>query len=87
MIICIGLIIFILGSLVAANSETIYGVVFGRLLQGVGAISSSLSALLTDLTRKEIRTKSMAILGVGIGGSFLLSLMFGPIISSYFGAI
>ncbi|HJL93289.1 MAG TPA: MFS transporter [Woeseiaceae bacterium] len=84
-VICIGLIIFILGSLVAANSETIYGVVFGRLLQGVGAISSSLSALLTDLTRKEIRTKSMAILGVGIGGSFLLSLMFGPIISSYFG--
>ncbi len=84
-VICIGLIIFILGSLVAANSETIYGVIFGRLLQGVGAISSSLSALLTDLTRKEIRTKSMAILGVGIGGSFLLSLMFGPIISSYFG--
>ncbi len=84
-VICIGLIIFIFGSLVAANSETIFGVVFGRLLQGAGAISSTLSALLTDLTRKEIRTKSMAILGIGIGGSFLLSLIFGPLISSYFG--
>ncbi len=84
-VICIGLIIFIMGCLVAANSESIFGVVFGRLLQGAGAISSTLSALLTDLTRKEIRTKSMAIFGAGIGCSFLLSLIFGPIISSYFG--
>jgi len=84
-VIFFGLIIFIFGSLISFYSETIIGLILGRLLQGAGAISATLSALLSDVTRDSVRTKSMAILGVGIGASFLLSLMLGPIISSHFG--
>ena len=84
-VIFFGLIIFIFGSLISFYSETIIGLILGRLLQGAGAISATLSALLSDVTRDSVRTKSMAIFGVGIGASFLLSLMLGPIISSHFG--
>ena len=84
-VIFFGLIIFIFGSLISFYSETIIGLILGRLLQGAGAISATLSALLSDVTRDSVRTKSMAILGVGIGASFLFSLMLGPIISSHFG--
>jgi len=84
-VIFFGLIIFIFGSLISFYSETIFGLILGRLLQGAGAISATLSAFLSDVTRDSVRTKSMAIFGVGIGASFLLSLMLGPIISSHFG--
>ena len=84
-VIILGLCIFITGSLVAAYSTNIYGVIIGRFLQGAGAISATLAALLTDNTREVIRTKSMAILGVGIGTSFLIALIFGPVIASIFG--
>jgi len=84
-VIIFGLLIFISGCAISAYSNTIYGLIAGRLLQGAGAISATLSALLSDVTRDEVRTKSMAIFGVGIGASFLLSLIIGPVISSYFG--
>ena len=84
-VIILGLCSFITGSLVAAYSTNIYGVIIGRFLQGAGAISATLAALLTDNTREVIRTKSMAILGVGIGTSFLIALIFGPVIASIFG--
>ena len=84
-VICLGLSIFIIGSLVAAYSNTIYGVRAGRFLQGAGAISATLAALLADATRKEVRTKSMAFLGIGIGSSFLIALILGPIIAAIFG--
>ena len=84
-VIFFGLVIFIFGSLISFYSETIIGLISGRLLQGAGAISATLSALLSDVTRDSVRTKSMAIFGVGIGASFLLSLALGPIISSHFG--
>jgi predicted MFS family arabinose efflux permease len=75
-------LIFAGGSLIAAQSETIYGVIAGRFLQGAGAISATLTALLADATREEMRTRSMAILGVGIGSSFLLALIIGPMIAA-----
>ena len=81
-VIIFGLILFAFGSLIAAQSETIYGVIAGRLLQGAGAISATLTALLADATREEMRTRSMAILGIGIGSSFLLALIIGPIIAA-----
>tara|TARA_Y100000768_G_scaffold246985_1_gene187388 strand:+ start:745 stop:1941 length:1197 start_codon:yes stop_codon:yes gene_type:complete len=84
-VIFFGLVIFIFGSIISFYSETIIGLILGRLLQGAGAISATLSALLSDVTRDTVRTKSMAIFGVGIGASFLLSLILGPIISSHFG--
>lgn len=84
-VIFLGLSIFILGSLTAAYSDSIYGVIAGRFLQGAGAISATLTALLADATRKEVRTKSMAVLGMGIGSSFLIALIVGPLIAAIFG--
>jgi MFS family permease len=78
-----GLLIFAAGSVLAAQSETIYGVIYGRLLQGAGAISATLTALLADATREEMRTRSMAVLGVSIGFSFVLALVIGPMIAAH----
>ena len=80
-----GLAIFIFGSIVAALATSIEIVILGRLLQGCGAISSSLLALVADVTRTENRTKAMAIVGISIGSSFGLSLVLGPLISDQFG--
>jgi MFS family permease len=84
-VIVMGLLIFIFGSVVAANAETIYGVIAGRLLQGGGAIASTMMALLSDLTRVEQRTKAMAILGISIGISFAISLVLGPYLNRAYG--
>ncbi len=84
-IILIGLVLFAIGSLVAANANTIYGVVAGRAIQGMGAIAAAVLALAADLTRDEQRTKVMAIIGMCIGFSFALSLLVGPIVAQHLG--
>jgi MFS family permease len=84
-VIVFGLLLFAAGSVIAGMSESINGVIGGRLLQGAGAISATLTALLADATREEVRTRSMAILGIGIGTSFLLALIAGPVIAAYAG--
>jgi len=81
-IITIGLIIFIVGSVIAALSHTIWGMMLGRALQGAGAVGSTIMALIADLTRIEQRTKAMAISGMTIGGSFSLAMMLGPLLAS-----
>lgn len=81
-VIVLGLAIFAAGSILAALSDGIHGVIAGRFLQGAGAISATLTALLADATREEIRTRSMAIFGIGIGSSFLLALIAGPVIAA-----
>lgn len=80
-----GLAVFAFGSVVAATGTTIWTVIGGRLLQGAGAISSTLTALMADATRESIRTRAMAVLGVGIGTSFLLALIGGPAIAAWLG--
>jgi len=80
-----GLAIFAAGSLVAALSDSIHGVIAGRFLQGAGAISATLTALITDATRPEVRTRSMAVFGVGIGASFIVAVAAGPLIAAQFG--
>ncbi len=84
-VILLGLAIFAAGSVLAALSDSIYGVIAGRLLQGAGAISATLTALVADATREEIRTRSMAALGIGIGLSFMLAMVAGPLIAARFG--
>ena len=84
-VILFGLALFAAGSILAAMSDTISGVIAGRLLQGAGAISATLTALLADATREEIRTRSMAVFGIGIGLSFLLALVIGPVIAGQSG--
>ena len=80
-----GLALFAAGSILAGVSESIYGVILGRLLQGAGAISATLTALIADATRAEVRTRSMAVYGIGIGTSFMIAMVAGPLIASRFG--
>jgi MFS family permease len=84
-IIYLGLFIFALGSVIAALSTSITGIIIGRALQGGGAISSTVLALTADLTREEQRTKGMAIMGISIGMSFILALTIGPLLNSWIG--
>lgn len=81
-VILLGLTLFAAGSVLAGVSDDIVGVITGRFLQGAGAISATLTALLADATREEVRTRSMAIFGIGIGSSFLLALILGPVIAA-----
>ena len=84
-VIVAGLLVFAAGSLLAGASDSIYGVIAGRLLQGAGAISATLTALISDATREEVRTRSMAVFGVGIGLSFMIAMVVGPLIAGHFG--
>ena len=81
-VIAMGLIIFALGSLIAAQADSIYELILGRFLQGGGAIASAIMALVSDLTSEESRTKAMASIGVSIGLSFSLALVIGPLLAS-----
>lgn len=80
-----GLLIFALGAILAATATSIYMVILGRALQGIGAVSSVIMALLSDLTREQNRTKVMALIGMSFGVTMALSLVLGPIISHYLG--
>jgi predicted MFS family arabinose efflux permease len=84
-VITIGLILFALGSVVAANAESIYTVILGRLLQGSGAIAAAVMALIADLTRDDHRTKAMATIGISIGLSFSVALASGAALESWIG--
>jgi len=84
-IILFGLVLFALGSVVAAMSDHIYGVIAGRLLQGCGAIASAIMALAADLSRDEQRTKIMASIGMSIGAAFALAMILGPGLTSLVG--
>jgi MFS family permease len=80
-----GLVIFAIGSYVAAGSDTVFGLVVGRALQGAGAIASTLMAFVSDLSRPEVRSKLMASIGATIGVAFVLSLVLGPWLTTYIG--
>jgi MFS family permease len=83
--ITIGLLLFAFGSLLGAYTDSIYGMIIARTLQGTGAIGSVLIALLADLTHDNDRTKAMAVIGVTIGFSFSLAMVISPIITNWFG--
>jgi len=80
-----GLLLFAAGSVIAALATSVEMVILGRLLQGSGAISAAVLALLTDLTREEQRTKAMAVIGMTIGLSFAVALVLGPLLGDWFG--
>ena len=84
-IIYFGLLIFAAGAALAAMSDSIWGVIAGRILQGAGAISAAVMALLSDLTREQHRTKAMALIGVSIGFSFAVAMIVGPLLTRAFG--
>ena len=80
-----GLVIFALGSLVAASADTIAMVIIGRFLQGAGAIAAAIMALAADLTREQHRIKTMALIGMSIGLSFAAALILGPLLNGWIG--
>ncbi len=80
-----GLLIFVLGSVIAALSGSIWGIILGRALQGSGAIAAAVMALLSDLTREQNRTKAMAFIGVSFGITFAIAMVLGPIITHTLG--
>lgn len=81
----IGLALFAVGSFMAAAATTIEMIILGRLVQGTGAISAAVIALLADLTREEHRSKSMAVIGMSIGVTFGVSLILGPTLNHLIG--
>jgi MFS family permease len=83
--IVVGLLVFALGSFVAAWAPDIAWTIVGRTLQGAGAISAAVIALTADLTRDEVRTKAMAAIGMTIGGTFAVSLVAGPLLQQAIG--
>ena len=84
-VILFGLAIFAIGSFVAAAATSLNMLMLGRAIQGAGAISAAVTALLADLTRDEVRTKAMALVGMSIGLMFALSLVVAPILVSSIG--
>lgn len=84
-IITIGLFIFMLGSVVAATADSIYGIIVGRALQGAGAIAAAVMALAADLTREQQRTKATATIGASIGAAFMVALMLAPVLEGWIG--
>jgi MFS family permease len=80
-----GLLIFIIGSIFIYYSESLFMIIVGRALQGAGAISAVLLALLADLTTDSARTKSMAIIGASIGMTFGISIVVSPLLNIYLG--
>ena len=77
-----GLLVFALGSVLAATADSLWGIVIGRAVQGAGAIAATVMALVADLTSTEQRTKAMAIVGMSIGLSFAVALVLGPVIAA-----
>ena len=81
----IGLVIFAVGSILAALAPTMAWLVAGRALQGAGAISAAVTALLADQTRDVVRTKAMAMVGASIGLMFAISLVLSPLLNAVLG--
>jgi predicted MFS family arabinose efflux permease len=84
-LIALGLLLLIVGSIVAALSESIYGIILGRALQGAGAVAAVVLALTADLIAEERRTRALAVIGLTIGLTFTAAMVLGPIVDRHFG--
>ena len=84
-VIVLGLLVFALGSVLAAVADSVTGLLVGRALQGAGAVSAAVTALLSDLTRETVRTKAMAMVGGSIGLTFALALVLSPLLAAWGG--
>lgn len=84
-VITLGLGIFFLGSVYGVFADTAWELILARSLQGAGAVSASVTALIADHTRDEVRTRAMAFIGMAIGGSFVTSLIAAPLLQSSIG--
>nr|WP_319566832.1 MFS transporter [uncultured Rhodoferax sp.] len=86
-VIVFGLLVFAAGSLIAALAPSLTWLAIGRAVQGAGAVSAAVTALLADLTRDAVRTKSMALVGASIGLMFAVSLVAAPVLAGWIGLV
>lgn len=84
-VITIGLLVFALGSVIAAYADSLTTLVVGRFIQGGGAIAAAIMALATDVAREKARPVVMAVIGIAIGFSFYIAVLVGPVITARFG--
>ena len=84
-VIVAGMLLFILGGMISAMAQSVDGIIVGRILQGLGAISAAITAWVADATRPEVRTRAMAMVGSAIGLSFAVSLVVSPVLVGQFG--
>lgn len=84
-VIYLGLLVFAVGSFMAAVATSLPMLVLARAIQGAGAVSAAVTALVADLTREEVRTRAMAMIGLSIGLTFSASLVISPLLSEYIG--
>jgi MFS family permease len=84
-VLTVGLLLFAAGSIICALATTAWILVLGRMVQGMGVIASVTVAMLADLTRDHVRTRAMVAVGVSIGGSFSIGLLFGPALADHLG--
>lgn len=84
-VIYLGLAVFALGSFLSAMADNVTLLIIGRAVQGAGAVSAAVTALLADLTREEVRTRAMASVGLTIGLTFAASMVLGPVLTRFVG--
>ena len=84
-VIYISLVLFAAGSFIAADASNIYWIIIGRVVQGAGALNAAVMALTADLTREEVRTKAMAMIGITIGITFSISMVLSPMLNNVLG--
>ncbi|KXS31321.1 MAG: Major facilitator superfamily MFS_1 [Candidatus Gallionella acididurans] len=84
-VIYISLVLFAAGSFIAADAHNIYWIIIGRVVQGAGALNAAVMALTADLTREEVRTKAMAMIGITIGITFSISMVLSPMLNNVIG--
>lgn len=84
-VVLLGLTVFMVGSLIAADATSIEQMIVGRALQGAGAISAALTAWVADLSREQVRARMMGMIGMLIGSTFIISLIAGPLLAGKIG--
>ena len=84
-VIYFALFLFAVGSFIAADAHNIYWIIIGRVVQGAGALNAAVMALTADLTREEVRTKAMAMIGITIGITFSISMVLSPMLDNVLG--
>ena len=84
-VIVFGLVLFVIGSIIAALAHSIEGIIIGRAIQGAGAVGSTLTALVADSTREDQRLKAMSLIGMTIGLSFVIAMIAGPVLNQFIG--
>jgi len=84
-VITLGLLLFVLGSVIGAMAHSVAMLAAARCVQGAGAVSASVTALVADLTRPDVRTRAMGFIGISIGLSFVVALIVAPVLDAAIG--